>query len=245
MDTHWFHRWFNEDYLNLYAYRDPAEAVVQSAFIIKALDLQGDEKILDLGCGTGRHVIEFAKRGFNVTGIDVSAYLIEQGKKVLQDSDLDATLIVADMFDLPDLGLFDVVLNVFTSFGYFPQDEQNARVFDAVRSHLRPDGKFFLDYLHPAQVIRNLIPFEVKEVGEERVEITKRIEGGRILKTIVFSHPKREYVEKVKLYTRSQIEEMLSAHSLQVQEVWNDYDGSPWRDDGDRQLFFVIPRADP
>lgn len=238
-ESHWFHRWFNLDYLKLYSYRDPKEAELQVDFLVKNMELEGKERILDLGCGRGRHTIEFAKRGFDATGVDLSSFLINEGKKKLEQfSGLKAKLVEGDMFALEDLGSFDVVINMFTSFGYFPEDKDNARIFEVVVNQLLSGGKFFLDYLHPSQVLRDFSEFEVKVVDGEKIEISKRIEGDRVIKTILFSESGREYQEKVKLYTRNKIEQMLLANDLKICEVWNDYEGNAWRENGDRQLFY-------
>lgn len=240
-ELHWFHHWFNRDYLKLYSHRDPKEALGHVDFLTRSIDLRGDEKILDLGCGMGRHSIELAKKGFEVVGVDLSSYLIKKGQKELENfPNVKAKLIVGDMFHIVDMEPFDVVINMFTSFGYFPDDGENARVFEVVKNQLKPGGKFFLDYLHPFQVIRDLKDFEDKVLDGEKIEISRRIEGDRVIKTIVFSDPERKYQEKVKLYTRDQIEGMLSAYSLKVLDVWNDYEGNPWREDGDRQLFYCV-----
>jgi SAM-dependent methyltransferase len=240
-NDHWFQHWFNKDYLNLYSYRNPEEAAKHVNFLVKALQLHKGESILDLGCGKGRHSLLLAKKGFIVTGVDLSSVLIEEGKNELNNyPNLKATLIAEDMFELKNLGVFDVVINLFTSFGYFEQDIKNEQFFEVVKTHLKPKGKFFLDFLHPAQVKRGLVDFEVRWIHGEKVDISKAIEGDRIVKTIVFNNPKRTYQEKIKLYSREQIEKMIYSHSLTIVNVWNDYNGNPWREDGDRQLFYCI-----
>jgi len=238
---HWFHHWFNDDYLKLYSYRDSKEAERQTDFLIKALNLKNHEKILDLGCGLGRHVIALAKKGFDATGVDLSEFLIQQGSKSLaKHPQYRARLIAGDMFDLNNLGTFSVVLNMFTSFGYFAADSDNAKIFEVAARHLCRSGKFFLDYLHPQKVKHHFNSVTKTLADGENVRITKRIEGDRVIKSIIFSSPKRTYEEKVKLYSRHQIQEMLAQHGLNVVRVWNDYEGNPWREKGDRQLFYCV-----
>ena len=233
----WYSIWFNEDYLKLYSYRDVQEAEQQVNFLVKALELKGKETILDLGCGIGRHAIALAKKGYHVLGVDISPFLINEAKKAaLQDPSLSVAFQTGDMLQLEGISLFDVVINMFTSFGYFENDEENAKVLESVRDHLRSGGKFFLDYLHPAQVKRTLVPHTEKEINGERVTIRKVIEGDRVIKTIAF--PGRTYEERVMLYTRDQIETMLSSNRFHVVNVWNDYSGNRWSPDGERQLFY-------
>jgi SAM-dependent methyltransferase len=233
----WFRKWFNEDYLKLYSYRNIREAELQVNFLIGALKLKGVERILDLGCGTGRHAITFAKKGYNVLGIDISPYLIGEAIKTLQrNPSLPARFQTGDMLLLKDIGLFDVVINMFTSFGYFENNEENEKVLHVVREHLPSGGKFFLDYLHPAQVKKTLVPYLERDINGEKVVIRKVIEGDRVIKTISF--PGRAYKEEVILYTRDQIENMLSSNRFHIENVWNDYFGNSWEQEGERQLFY-------
>lgn len=237
----WFEKWFNEDYLKLYAHRNEEEATEQVDFLLSHLEIAQGAKVLDLGCGMGRHAFAFARRGFDVTGIDLSPLLIQQAKVALQkEPELRCRLhfMEANLFALPPLGKFDVVTNLFTSFGYFEKDEKNAALFRVAAEHLNPEGVFFLDYLHPGQVRRSLIPHEQKEIEGGHVDIFKTITNNRVVKTIQFYRPERTYSEKVKLYDRSEVEKMLEQQHFEVVDVWNDFKGGAWKEDGDRQLFY-------
>lgn len=235
-DNLWYTCWFNKDYMKLYAYRDQIQADQEVSFIISALQLKGNERILDLGCGTGRHSLSLAAKGYDVVGVDISKPLIDEAKKKLEG--LNPRFVVADIFELPDLGQFDLVLNLFTSFGYFKDDKDNLKMLKIARSCLKPNGKFILDYLHPREVLTNLIPRVEQTIAGEKVVITKEILGDRVIKSIEF--PGRRYQEKVKLYDRNQIELFLRAAGFAVVQVWNDYLGNPWKIDGDRQIFLCV-----
>lgn len=237
-NTPWYRNWFNEDYLKLYAHRTLEEAKQQVEFLEKALELKGDEKILDLGCGMGRHSIAFAIKGYTVTGVDASEYLIKQAKhKLAENPTLPVTFIHADIKESPPIGTFDLIISMFTSFGYFDEDKDNQEILSIVRKHLNPGGQFFLDYLHPFHVKKTLKPYEKKTVEGESVEIKIKIENDMAIKNITF--PERRYQERVKLYARNQIQRMLQAVGFVTVDVWNDYQGNPWRPDGERQLFRV------
>lgn len=232
----WFNKWFNEDYLKLYSHRSMEEAFDQVHALAKLLDLKKSASILDLACGTGRHSIAFAEMGYSVVGVDLSSILISKARKRAKKSKpLQVEFIVQNMFDLSDLGQFDLIVNLFTSFGYFDSDEKNASIFDVVSKHLKPNGYFILDYLHPFQVVSTLIPKEIRIIDQEHVLITRKVEEGSVIKTISF--PGRDYQERVKLYNREQIEIMMAKKGLSVVSVFNDYQGNPWKEKGDRQLF--------
>lgn len=237
-EHYWPEDWFNKDYLKLYDYRNSQEAKKQVDFLVKALGLSGKERVLDLCCGAGRHSIEFAMRGFEVLGVDSSSDLIKEGWHQLEKlPELPVKFKVKDIRNLKNIGEFDLVISMFTSFfGYFADDLQNAELFDIARQHLPKDGQFFLDYLHPSKVKRDFKKFEERIVDGEKVIIQKAfLNDNIIVRTIKF--PDKTYEERVKLYEREEIEEMIMQRRFCIEHIWNDFDWNPWRPDGDRQLF--------
>ncbi len=238
----WFQQWFNDDYLKLYSHRTMREAEEQVQFIRQAVGLKGSESVLDLACGTGRHSLAFGTKGNRVVGIDLSKSLIDKAKqRLIEYKGLDITFLVADMFHLPDIGQFDLIVNLFTSFGYFEEDSQNQKVFEVVDRHLTKEGVFFLDYLHPYSVKQSLVPEENQLIEGERVVISRFLDKDTVIKRIEF--PGRAYEERVKLYEKDKIEEMLENEGLTIVKSWNDYLGNEWKEEGDRQLFMCKKRA--
>lgn len=236
LESEWYKVWFNEDYLKLYSNRNMKEAEEQVDFLLNALKLNGNEKILDLGCGIGRHSLLLAKKGFSVVGVDLSPDLLKIARQnAVPFPDLDLTYIQGDMRNLDNLGQFDLVISIFTSFGYFETEEENLTVLKEIKKCLKPKGHFFLDYLHPYYVKNHLVPNEIRVIGNAEVGIHREIIDDKIIKTIQFPH--QTYEEKVKLYSRIAIEKILKSAGLSAIEVWNDYEGNPWKSEGDRQLF--------
>lgn len=230
----WYQKWFNEDYLKLYADHDEQEAEKHIAFIIDKFALKDDWKILDLGCGTGRHSIALAKRGFHVVGIDQSPTMIKEANHKISKTNLPVRFEMADVRHVK-LDQFNLVISLFTSFGYEENERENANILKVIYQHLLPNGYLFLDFLNPKGVLRSLKPLEEKWIDGERVIIKKEIIKDVVIKTIYF--PGRTYQEKVKLYTRDILEKMLTDQHFKILHVWNDYEGNPWKEDGDRQLF--------
>jgi cyclopropane fatty-acyl-phospholipid synthase-like methyltransferase len=216
----WYREWFNQDYLHLYAHRSAEEAEAHLEKILSHLQLPEGATILDLGCGAGRYSIPLARRGYQVTGLDLSPTLLAEARK----SDAPITWIEQDMRDLSGLGPFDLVLSLFTSFGYFNHKE-NQRVLEQVYDVLKADGRFVLDYLRPEEVKRKLIPHRQQMVEGEQVDIECSIEDDRVIKRIKF--PDRMYEESVALYTLEELTSQLAIAGLQVTESWHE---------GDRQL---------
>lgn len=232
----WYEDWFNEDYIKLYEYRNTEEAKKQIAFLEKNLLLNGSETILDLGCGIGRHSGLFGNKGYKVVAVDTSPTFIQEAQRHNPNAQ-NVKFQIRDMRYLEGLGKFDLVISMFTSFGYFENDSDNLRVLKETFHALNSKGKFFLDFLNPPYVIKNLVPQEQKEIDGEVIVITRNIANEKVIKKIAF--PKRTYYEIVKLYNKETIENMLQAEGFEIVKIWGDYDESPWSEDSPRQLIFA------
>src|SRR4051794_9885511 len=110
----WFSRWFNEDYLTLYAHRDEGEARSLADLIKARIPALAPGLTLDLACAAGRHLPYLALQQRTI-GLDLSPWLLDVAHK----RDSSATLVRADMRALPFRShSFTLVANLFTSFGY-------------------------------------------------------------------------------------------------------------------------------
>lgn len=233
----WYNDWFNCDYLKLYTHRDESEAKQQIQFLIEHVGIDNCHRILDLGCGTGRHSRLLAALKKQVVGIDTSSHLIEEAKTYAKNNPLlDLQFHKQDMRDIQNIGTFDFVISMFTSFGYFENDEDNWHVLKKIHRSLVSGGKFFLDFLNPHWIIKNLVAFELKEVDGETIEIHREIKNDFVTKTIKF--PERTYYERVKLYSKEEIEMQLNRAGFKVVKTWSDYDGSSLHAEGRRQMFY-------
>jgi SAM-dependent methyltransferase len=110
--------------------------------VIKILQPQGGERILDLACGAGRHSLELRRRGFEVVGADISSGLIEIARRDAEAAELDVEFVLADLRDLDFEDEFDLVLNLNDgAIGYLESDEENRRTFEVIARALRPGGR--------------------------------------------------------------------------------------------------------
>ncbi len=122
--------------------------------IERLLRLKKGDRILDLCCGIGRHAIELARRGYNVTGVDVSPAMLEYAKKCMQKEKVNCRFILCDMREIDFKNEFDACINMFTAFGYF-DDEENKLVLENVYRALVPGGKFLMELVNRDWIIRN------------------------------------------------------------------------------------------
>ena len=244
--TDWYKTAFRYDYLRVYPHRNDDEARRQVDFLLGILDIPPPCDILDLGCGDGRHSLELTRRGYRVTGLDLSEELLERARARTADEGLDVTFIQGDMRDPPGVSAFDLVVNFFTSFGYFREDGENARVLDAISHALRPGGHFLMDYLNRAYVISTLVPADSRKMEGMEVEQHRWITGDpskagahvRINKQVRIREDdmERSYGESVRMYTLDELGEMMARAGLEIVQTYGDFDGSPVSDDLPRNI---------
>ena len=160
MSTPWYEELFDERYLAFYpVLRDEPISTDEACFVVQALQLEPDQKILDLGCGTGRHSVALASAGLQVTGLDLSEALLSQARATAADAGVEVRWLQRDMRDLEDLGPFDACASLFTAFGFFG-DEEDQEVLYQVAAALAPGGRLLLDLTNFLGYLCNL-PREV------------------------------------------------------------------------------------
>ena len=148
-DTEWFQSFFGEDYFEIYRDAFPPERTAEEVdAIVSLLGLAPGARILDLACGHGRHAIPLANRGFEVVGFDLSEVFLAQARSDAEAQRAELRWVQGDMRELAFEGEFDAVINVFTSFGYFDDPQDDVRVLERVCAVLKPGGCFLLETLH-------------------------------------------------------------------------------------------------
>lgn len=180
-------------------------------------------RILDVGCGAGRHARALAAAGGRPVGLDLSAALLRRARET------GLPLVRADMRALPIRdAVVDLAVNLFTSFGYFQRDDHHAAVVRGIAACLVPGGWFALDFLNAERVRQSLVPEEVQQLGECEARVTRALEDGgrRVVKTIAVRGG-RTFTERVRLFSRAELEAMLTAAGLQVEFRFGDYEGRP------------------
>ncbi len=236
----WYKDWFGKEYLLVYSHRNESEAKHQIEFLEKYVGLSKDKKILDLCCGNGRHSIELKKLGYDVIGIDLSEDLLDFARKKASENNIDLKLIKCDMREIPYKDHFDLVVQFFTSFGYFETDEENQKVLSAISDSLKINGKFLIDYLNPDYVVKNLIEKDEKIVSELFIKQERWIDNlkNRVNKriTIIVDGKSSVFNESVRMYSLDEIRAMLDISDLQLTDVYGDFDGSSYSPNSPRMI---------
>ncbi len=239
----WYQRWFADElYMELYAHRDAGEAKQAIDLFERIAAPVADRRCLDLACGTGRHAFELARRGATVLAADLSPTLLTAARRKTRRHAQHLQLLRADMRRLPvRTASLDAVLQLFTAFGYFRDDAENARVISGVRRTLRTGAWYLLDFLNAAQVRASLVPHSEQEVNGMRVLQERRITDTRVEKRIRVLHPAGEQVfeESVRLFTLDDFHRMFQENGFALETVAGDYHGSAFDDASPRCLMFA------
>ena len=155
------------------AVESPTAAASDVAWILSIAELAKDARVLDAPCGFARHSIEFARRGHRVTGVDFSETELARAREASGKAAVTLTLACEDIRDMDFSSEFDLAVNLFSSIGYFSDDEDRL-VLDRFWRALVPGGLFVLDTRNRDQVVRSLPPEDRQPFGEW----TLRIEHG-------------------------------------------------------------------
>ncbi|MEO7042900.1 MAG: class I SAM-dependent methyltransferase [Gemmatimonadaceae bacterium] len=192
---------------------------------------------LDLACGSGRHVRALSKHTWTV-GLDLSMELLA----VAESEFAGAPYVRADIRELPFQDqAFDLVVNLFTSFGYFSSDSENRHVLDEVSRVLKRGGNLVIDYLNADQVRAELVPQDTCKVGNRLVTQIRRItpDGRYVEKEISADGFERTYMERVRLFEPDDIRCLLHDAGLDIDRELGDYAGGPIDGESPRAIFFA------
>ncbi|SKB61530.1 Methyltransferase domain-containing protein [Soonwooa buanensis] len=221
----WFESWFNTPYYHiLYKDRDYNEAEHFINLLVKDLELPPHARIVDLACGKGRHSLFLNQLGYNVLGLDLSEQSIQHNKQFENPS---LHFAIHDMRDPMHVAEpVDAVFNLFTSFGYFENADDDLKVFQSVYDSMKSGAYFVLDFLNETYVRNTLVPEALVEKEGIKFNISKRIENNFVVKDIQFHDEGTDFhfFEKVKLSTPAQIETYAKQVGFERVKVWGNYE---------------------
>ena len=239
----WFDEWFDSPYYHiLYKHRDYEEARTFIDNLADYFSFLPEHRIMDLACGKGRHSIYLNKKGFDVTGVDLSVQNINFAN---QYANPHLRFYTHDMRKVFKENAFDFVLNMFTSFGYFEDDKDNERAICAITKSLVAGGKLMIDFLNPEKVINNLVPSEIKKIDEIHFQISKKYEDGFILKDINFSDMGEDYSfqERVKAIKQEDFMKYFDKANLKLVDIFGDYELNAYDENVSDRMIFVMKKS--
>ena len=196
------------------------------------LALPPEGRILDLACGYGRIAVPLARRGFQVTGLDLSAPLLAVARERAAQAGVTVEWHHADMRDIPSewSGQFDAVISIWNSFGYFADDHENQRVLASAAQALKPGGRLLIDVSNRDRVVSTyrardwderdgLVLLQERSFdpvrGLNRTDLIWHEEGQR-----------RQVRFAVRLYTPTELTRMVAAAGLRPVAYCGDWTGA-------------------
>jgi SAM-dependent methyltransferase len=219
----WYRNWFDSPYYDLlYKGRDQNEADMFIHNLVNYLAPAKNALMLDLACGNGRYSVALNRMGYHVTGIDLSQKKIEAAKRCQTSSLLFA---VNDMRMPLEPNKYDYVFNLFTSFGYFDNEEENKIVLTNVYSSLKKGGIFVLDYVNGEKAAKNLLEHEKCSVEGVQFNIKRYVKNNLIVKEINIRDGGEEcrFSEKVRIFSEAKLKEYFSDCGLEIIKTFGNY----------------------
>ncbi|ACY17075.1 methyltransferase domain-containing protein [Haliangium ochraceum] len=219
----WFEELFDEDYLRTLPFLTPQATRAEALFVAEALGVKPGARLLDIGCGYGRHAMELAAHGYQIVALDYSLPLLLRGADEAQRRGLNINFVHGDMRDLAFDGQFDGVYCLFSTFGYF-DEETNRSTLEGMARALQPGGRMVLDILNRDYLIGDL-PTRVWWEGDgcvvlEEVEFNyfnSRVHSNR---SIVFDDGRQlEQEISWRAYSLHEIGKLLHGADMRVREV--------------------------
>lgn len=247
-DASWFSEIFDESYSSLRSENSDNRARRETRFVAESFGLVQGAAVLDVACGYGRHALLLAQLGYEVTGIDLSRQLLEEGLAEARRRGVSVKFAQGDMRQIPFAGAFDGISCLGTSFGYF-DDYTNLEVLRSVARALRPGGRFVLEVVNRDYIASRTPRRHWWEAGATRL-----LEEVNFLAATSSLHVVRSLVRRgeapweqrivVRLYSVHELSALLGMVGLAVVEVSGDiaYRGT-YLGAGDRSIWITAQKS--
>ncbi len=214
-------------------------------FLMEVFNLPEDSHILDLPCGTGRHSIELAKKGFHLTSVDISEEFIYGLKKKVEEQQLDIEIIHGNILSLKLKGIFDGAFCLGNSFGYFnfPGMETFA---EKVSTSLKQGAKWIIN---TGLMAESFLAKFIKEKKYELEGLTMEISNDYdewnscLLTTLTYTKNGKQEIHQFKhhVYTVAELIRLLKKYNLKTIALYNSTDKTAFKL-GDAQLYLVAQK---
>jgi SAM-dependent methyltransferase len=227
----WWRTWFDAGYLALYD-RELAERTPKEIDQLEALlAIRPPLRVLDLPTGQGRHAIELARRGYEVTAVDLSPYMLSIARHRASEAGVRIRLLEGEMRQPLEGKRFDLVLNLFTSLGYFAEQADDRKVVAAAHGMLVDGGRFVLEVINGEQLMRTFREREWFTVGDTTVLEHRRLDRASrrmiVERTVKEDDREETKLHAIRLYGPQEVRRLLEQASFGAIQLYGDWDASP------------------
>jgi len=243
----WYVDFFRNDYLNVYGHLFTADrAEKEASFAAKALQLEAGDALLDLCCGQGRHCVPLARRGFQVTGLDLNPAYLELARQAAKADNLGLEVIAGDMREIPFRGHFDAIVNMYSSFGYLESETDDAQVLASIANALKPGGRLLLDMLNREWAVANYIQHDWHAGADSTLYVELReldLVSSRMHVSFSIIGPgggRRDSIgHHIRLYTLTETMRLLERAGMMMTDVYGGFDGESYSIDTRRMIILA------
>lgn len=245
MKKDWFRDWFeSKDYLDVYNHRDEKDAQLLTELILNTINPTKEKIFLDAACGTGRHSLILASLGYKVIGFDLSRNLLFKAKEVAANKKYNINFLLADLRNVQFKNRIDIVLNLFTSFGYFSNDEENFQFVKNASFFIKKEGYYILDFLNLAYLAKTIVPKSERTIDGKNIIEHREIRNDRIIKTVIINNEniRKEFHESVKLYDSNFIIKKFNSFGFKLFKSYGDYFGNIYNEGDSPRLILIFQK---
>lgn len=196
-------------------------------------------RVLDLACGPGRHAVELAKRGFQVSGVDRSAFLLAKARERAGTAGVEIEWIEEDMRSFQRPGVFDLAINMFTAFGYFDEKTEDVQVLKGLHDSLVPGGALVMDMGGKEWLARHFEATSSREAEDGSLVINRREifdDWTRIRNEwiLISSEGVKSFEFHHTIYSGQELRDRLEEAGFESIELYGDLEGNPYGIDAKR-----------
>ncbi|MGB0882418.1 MAG: class I SAM-dependent methyltransferase [Vicingaceae bacterium] len=240
--TEWFEDWFDSPFYHiLYKNRDENEAKTFISNLVNHLNPNKSAVFVDVACGKGRHAMYLNSLGHIVDGFDLSENSITQAQ--LKETDT-LHFYTNDIRTPLKKEHYDFAFNLFTSFGYFDDENDNQKAINAIADSLKSSGTLVLDFMNSNKVINSLVKTELKEIDGINFNIKRSYINQHIIKDINFEANNKNYhfQEKVKAISLSDFKRYFEKANLSIDCIFGDYSLNEFCVENSDRLIFIATK---
>jgi SAM-dependent methyltransferase len=246
LEAQWYESFFTALALDFWqAAVPPTATAAEVDFLVRELGVVPPARVLDLPSGSGRHALALAKRGYSMTGIDISPCAIVSAQRQAEIAGVSAAFLLGDMRKPPAQGPYAGAYCFGNSFGYLSREDMEGFVVDMLGAVV-PGGRWVIDTGAAAEsLLPHFIEERVLEAGGVTYAVRSRFdsEARRLVQSCKLARGSELQTAEIyySIYTVQELHQLLARHGWLVLSTYSSPEGAPFQP-GDRRLLLVAER---